>query len=119
MADTAVVVEPKTFLHEFEGGAPLREPVVQGTVEGLLGGPDTLTHIAIDLALNPPAIGNPDERFIVQTVESQHLDLNIKIELEQKVADNPEVLSYSWGSTNPEALSTLTGLTDNPDWLIV
>jgi hypothetical protein len=99
MVDT-VIPDPQSFLHVIEGGGPaLREPVVQGSVEGLLGGPDT--RIAIDLALNPPAIGNPDERFIVQTVESKHLDLNIKIELEQKVADNPEVLSYSWGSTNP------------------
>jgi hypothetical protein len=131
MVDIAVT-DPETFVHVIEGGPALREPVVQGRVEGFLGGPDTL--IAIDLALNPPAIGNPDERFIVQEVLGKHLDLNIKIDLESK--DVPEVLSYSWGSTNPgqpseippppvappspdEALSTLTGLTDHPDWWTV
>jgi hypothetical protein len=133
MVDIAVT-DPKTFLHEFEGGSPaLREPVVQGRVEGLLGGPDT--HIAIDLALNPPAsaIGNPHE-FIVHKVEQSHLELNFILSYKEH---EPEVLSFSWGSTNPgqpseipppppvappspdEALSTLTGLTDNPDWLIV
>jgi hypothetical protein len=55
--------------------------VVQGTVEGLLGGPDT--RIAIDLALKPPALGDPGVGLIAQTVESKHLDLNIKINLEQ------------------------------------
>jgi hypothetical protein len=113
MVDIAVT-DPESFVHIIEGGAPaLREPVVQGTVEGLLGGPDTL--IAIELALNPPAIGNPDERFIEQTVEREHLELNIKIDLESKVPA-PEALSYSWPD---EAVSTLTGLTDHPDWVIV
>jgi hypothetical protein len=106
MVDTAVT-DPKTFLHEFEGGgAAFRVPAVQGSVEGLLGGPDT--HITINLALNPPAIGNPDERFIEQTVLGKHLELNLSI----KIADEPEVLSYSWGST-------LTDHAHNPDWLIV
>jgi hypothetical protein len=108
------VTDPESFVHIIEGGAPaLREPVVQGTVEGLLGGPDT--RIAIDLALNPPAIGNPDERFMEHTVLQSHLELNFKMDLEIKVPA-PEVLSYSWPD---EAVSTLTGLTDHPDWLIV
>jgi hypothetical protein len=127
------VTDPESFVHIIEGGAPLREPVVQGTVEGLLGGPDT--RIAIDFVLNPPALGDPGVGLIVQTLDSKHLDLNIKIDLEHKVPDNPEVLSFSWGSTNPgqpseipppvappspdEALSTLTGLTDHPDWWTV
>jgi hypothetical protein len=96
------VQDPKTFVHEFEGGGPLRVPAVQGSVEGLLGGPDT--RIAIDIAVNPPAIGNPDERFMEQTVLGKHLELNLSI----KIADEPEALSYSWGITNPET-----------DWLIV
>jgi hypothetical protein len=132
MVDTAVT-DPKTFLHEFEGGgAAFRVPAVQGSVEGLLGGPDT--HITIDLALNPPAsaIGNPNE-FIAHRVDQSHLELNFILSYKEH---EPEALSYSWGSTNPgqpseippppvappspdEALSTLTGLTDNPDWLIV
>src|SRR6266511_1242144 len=103
MVDRAVP-DPETFLHVFEGGGPaFSVPAVQGTVEGLLGGPDT--SIAIDLALNPPAIGNPDERFIAQTVEQSHL--NLTVELSIKGAE-PEALSYSWGSTNPET-----------DWLSV
>jgi hypothetical protein len=103
MVDIAVT-DPKTFLHEFEGGgAAFRVPAVQGSVEGLLGGPDT--HITIDLALNPPAIGNPNERFIEQTVDQSHL--NLTFELTLKIAE-PEALSYSWGITNPET-----------DWLIV
>src|SRR6266508_4852917 len=37
MVDIAVT-DPKTFLHEFEGGgAAFRVPAVQGSVEGLLG----------------------------------------------------------------------------------
>jgi hypothetical protein len=112
MVDTAVT-DPKTFLHEFEGGgAAFRVPAVQGSVEGLLGGPDT--HITINLALNPPAIGNPDERFIEHRVEQSHLTLNHTVDLSHKEAE-PAVLSYSWDSTP-------TGLTDhahNPDWLIV
>ncbi len=103
MVDTAIR-DPETFVHVIEGGGPaFSVPAVQGTVEGLLGGPDT--RIAIDLALNPPAIGNPDERFIAQTVEQSHL--NLTVELSIKGAE-PEALSYSWGSTNPET-----------DWLIV
>jgi hypothetical protein len=81
MVDRAV---PEDFLHEFEGGSGLRVPAVQGSVEGSLGGPDT--RIAIDLALNPPAIGNPDE-FIEQTVEQQHLELNLTVDLSIKIAD--------------------------------
>ncbi len=101
MVDTAIR-DPETFVHVIEGGGPaFSVPAVQGTVEGLLGGPDT--RIAIDLALNPPAIGNPDERFIAQTVEQSHL--NLTVELSIKGAE-PEALSYSWGS--PET-----------DWLIV
>ena len=98
-------------MHVIEGGAAFGLPAVQGSVEGSLGGPDT--HITIELALNPPAIGNPDERFIEQTVEREHLELNIKIDLESK-ENIPEVLSYSWPLD--EALSTPTGLTDHPDW---
>ena len=104
MVDTAVT-DPKTFQHVIEGGAPtLREPVVQGTVEGLLGGPDT--HITINLALNPPAFGDPGG-FIEQTVQQDHLTLNLTVDLSNKEAE-PEALSYSWGSTDPET-----------DWLIV
>jgi hypothetical protein len=128
-----VVPDPADFLHEFEGGAGLSLPAVQGSVEGSLGGPDT--HITIDLALNPPAIGNPNERFIEQTVDKSHLDVAIALNFSK--LEVPEVLSFSWGSTNPgqpseipppppvappspdEALSTLTGLTDHPDWWIV
>ena len=110
MVDTAIR-DPETFVHVIEGGGPaFSVPAVQGTVEGLLGGPDT--RIAIDLALNPPAIGNPDERFIAQTVEQSHL--NLTVELSIKGAE-PAVLSYSWDSTP-------TGLADHahiPDWLIV
>jgi hypothetical protein len=102
MVDRAVP-DPADFLHEFEGGAAFRLPAVQGSVEGSLGGPDT--HITIDLALNPPAIGNPNERFIEQTVVQSHL--NLTFELTLKIAE-PEALSFSWGSTNPET-----------DWLIV
>jgi hypothetical protein len=102
MVDTAIR-DPETFVHVIEGGAAFGLPAVQGSVEGLLGGPDT--RIAIDLALNPPAIGNPDERFIEQTVQQSHL--NLTVELTIKI-EEPEALSYSWGSTNPET-----------DWLIV
>jgi hypothetical protein len=92
MVDIAVT-DPESFVHIIEGGAAFGLPAVQGSVEGLLGGPDTL--IAIELALNPPAIGNPNERFIEQTVAREHLELNIKIDLESKVPA-PEALSYSW-----------------------
>ncbi len=110
MVDTAIR-DPETFVHVIEGGGPaFSVPAVQGTVEGLLGGPDT--RIAIDLALNPPAIGNPDERFIAQTVEQSHL--NLTVELSIKGAE-PEALSYSWGSTNPET----DWLIPETDWLIV
>jgi hypothetical protein len=113
MVDTAVT-DPKTFLHEFEGGgAAFRVPAVQGSVEGLLDGPET--RIAIDIAVNPPAFGDPGVGLIEQTVGREHLELNVKIDLEIKVPA-PEALSYSWPD---EAVSTLTGLTDNPDWLIV
>jgi hypothetical protein len=105
MVDTAVT-DPKTFQHVIEGGAPtLREPVVLGSVEGLLGGPDT--RIAIDMGVNPLAIGNPDERFVEHTFEHLHLTLNLTVDLSHKEAE-PEALSYSWGSTDPET-----------DWLIV
>src|SRR6266511_4517707 len=103
MVDRAVT-DPENFLHVFEGGgAAFREPVVQGSVEGLLGGPDT--HIAIDLALNPP--GDPGVGFIERTVDQSHLELNFKWDLEIK--HESEVLSYSWPLD--EALSTPTGLT--------
>jgi hypothetical protein len=78
MVDIAIQ-DPEDFLHEFEGGAPLREPVVVGTVEGSLGGPDT--RIAIDLALNPPAYSDPDQRVIEQTVEQPHLSLDLTVDL--------------------------------------
>jgi hypothetical protein len=111
MVDRAVT-DPENFLHVFEGGgAAFREPVVQGSVEGLLGGPDT--HIAIDLALNPP--GDPGVGFIERTVDQSHLELNFKWDLEIK--HESEVLSYSWPLD--EALSTPTGLTDHPDWWTV
>jgi len=107
MVDRAVT-DPESFVHIIEGGAAFREPVVQGSVEGLLGGPDT--HIAIDLALNPP--GDPGVGFIERTVDQSHLELNFKWDLEIK--HESEVLSYSWPLD--EALSTPTGLTDHPDW---
>jgi hypothetical protein len=105
MVDIAVQ-DPGSFLHIIEGGSPaFRLPAVQGSVEGLLGGPDT--RIAIDLALNPPAFGDPGG-FIEQTVEQSHLTLNLTVDLFGSKMEEPEVLSYSWGSTNPET-----------DWLIV
>jgi hypothetical protein len=104
MVDRAVP-DPEVFLHEFEGGAPLGLPAVQGSVEGLLGGPDT--RIAIDLALTPPAIGDELIRVVEQTFARSHLELNLTVDLGKKLHE-PEVLSYSWGSTNPET-----------DWLIV
>src|SRR2546430_6886065 len=98
--------DPGEFLHIIEGGSPaLREPVVQGRVEGLLGGPDT--RIAIDLALNPPAFGDPGG-FIEQTVRQSHLTLDLTVDLFGSKFEEPEALSYSWGSTDPET-----------DWLIV
>jgi hypothetical protein len=105
MVDLAVT-DPEDFLHIFEGGSPaLREPVVQGRVEGLLGGPDT--RIAIDIAVTtPPAFGDPGG-VIAHRVEESHLTLNHTVELSIKLQE-PEALSYSWGSTNPET-----------DWLIV
>jgi hypothetical protein len=54
---------------------------------------------------------------IAQTVDQQHLELNLTVDLSIKEAE-PEVLSYSWPLPD-EALNTLTGLTDHPDWLIV
>jgi hypothetical protein len=94
------VTDPKTFLHEFEGGAPSLElPAVQGIVEGLLGGPET--HIAIDIAVTPPTIGDELIRVVEQTVGRDHLELNLTVDLSIKLAE-PEVLSFSWGSTNPE-----------------
>ncbi len=59
---------------------------------------------------------DPGVGLIEQTVVQSHLELNIKIDLESK-ENIPEVLSYSWPLD--EALSTPTGLTDHPDWLIV
>jgi hypothetical protein len=105
MVDRAVT-DPKTFLHEFEGGgAAFLVPAVQGSVEGLLGGPDT--HITINLALNPPAFGDPGD-FIEQTVRQSDLTLDLTVDLFGSKFEEPEALSYSWGSTNPD-----------PDWLIV
>jgi hypothetical protein len=78
MVDTAIH-DLENFVHVIDGGTPLREPVVQGTVEGSLGGPDTL--IAINLALNPPAFGDPGIPVISQTVEQEHLELNLTVDL--------------------------------------
>jgi len=55
---------------------------------------------------NPPAFGDPGD-FIEQTVDQSHLTLNLTVDLSIKGSE-PEALSYSWGSTNPET-----------DWLIV
>jgi hypothetical protein len=60
-------------------------------------------------------LGDPGVGLIEHTVVQSHLELNYKLDLEIKVPA-PEVLSYSWPD---EAVSTLTGLTDHPDWVIV
>ena len=57
MVDTAIR-DPETFVHVIEGGAAFGLPAVQGSVEGLLGGPDT--RIAIDLAFKSPGNWQPE-----------------------------------------------------------
>jgi hypothetical protein len=74
---TAAVTDPEDFVHEISGGATEgRGPVIVGTVDGLLGGPDT--SIAIELHLRPPASDTAD----IEAVQAfDHLHLHLQFDL--------------------------------------
>jgi hypothetical protein len=69
--------DPDDFAIIIIGGAPEgREPVVMGTVDGSLGGPDT--SIAIELHLRPPASDTADIE-VVQAFDHLHLHLQFDL----------------------------------------
>ena len=61
------------------GGAPgSREPVIVGSIEGSLGGREQFDWVDIQLALEPPAFGDPDIN-VTHTFSHRHLHLEFDL----------------------------------------
>ncbi len=73
------ITDPQDFAIIIIGGAPEgREPVIVGSVEGSLGGREQFDWVEIELALDPPAFGDPGIN-VTKTFTHPHLHLNFDL----------------------------------------